>query len=408
MTNPWKGSREVNGHFWAGKRACVTGGTGFLGYHLVRQLLDVGARVRVLALPPSAGHPLQNDRRTVNVFGDLRDPIAVRRALAGCHVVFNTACVVAFWGPALLRMREVSVQGAANVLEAAMPAARVVHTSSIVAVGASAAGEVLGEDADFNLDGVKVDYVHAKRAAEQLALVAAGRGQDVVVVNPCHLVGPEDHERSVMGRLCLRFWKGRVPLAPPGGINLVDVRDVARGHLLAAEHGRAGRRYILGGENHTLGGFLSLLADVAGYRPRALPRVPAWVLLALAELAEGWAWLTGREPCPSLQQARLQRFHWFYSSGRAERELGYRARPLVETLRDTWGWYAETGHVSLRALNRWWMRPGMARKERTAAREASGSIEPRTPRAAPEPKGGGPGWDRRLRRPSNKIGQRGV
>jgi dihydroflavonol-4-reductase len=304
------------------------------------------------------------------VFGDLRDPAIATRALSGCDVVFHTAGIVAFWGPALERMHGVHVEGSANVVRATPRAARLVHTSSIVAIGASRAEEVLTEDAAFNLDGLAVDYVRAKRAAEQVALNAAGRGRNVVVVNPCYLVGPGDHERSVMGRFCLRFWKGRVPFTPPGGFNLVDVRDVARGHLLAAEHGQAGRRYILGGENHTHASFLTLLAATAGYRPRAQPRFPPWALDLLASLSEGWAWLTGREPCPSRQHACLQRYHWFYSSGRAERELGYRARPLVQTLAETWSWYAPSGCLPLRGINRWWMRPaGMASRDRKGAPE---------------------------------------
>src|SRR5439155_20560421 len=118
---------------------------------------------------------------------------------------------------------------------------------------------------------LQVDYVRAKRAAEQAALNAARGGQDVVVVNPGYLLGPDDHEPSVMGRMCVRAWKGRLPLAAPGGYNLVDVRDVAVGHLLAAEHGQSGQRYILGGENLRIQDFLRRLATVAGLRPRAGP-----------------------------------------------------------------------------------------------------------------------------------------
>jgi dihydroflavonol-4-reductase len=349
-------AREPTPHFWAGKQICVTGGTGFLGAHLVRQLLDLGASVRILALPPTGSHPFPRENQTVNLFGDLRNPDIVREAVAGCDVVFHTAGVVAFGGPALQRLHSVHVQGTDNILRAA-PAARIVHTSSIVAVGASRAGELLTEESPFNLARLKVDYVHAKRAAEQAVLAAARAGQDVVVVNPCYLVGPEDYERSVMGRFCLRYWKGRVPIAPPGGFNLVDVRDAARGHLLAAEHGVAGRRYLLGGENHTSASFLRLLAQVAAFHPRALPRCPSWVLPSIAHLAEAWAWLSAGEACPSLQQARVQGYCWFCSSDRAERELGYRARPLVQSLAETWRWYAAAGKLSMRALNRWWMRP---------------------------------------------------
>ncbi len=349
----------ANARAWAGRRVCVTGGTGFLGFHLVRQLVALGAEVRVLALPAAASHPIHTCREVEQVPGDVRDQAVVRRAVAGCSVVFHTAGVVAVWGPALTRMESVHLDGTRAVLTAAA-GARVVHTSSIVAVGATPGGTPLTEDSPFALEGLDLPYVHSKRAAEQLALQAARQGQDVVVVNPAYLVGPEDHEHSVMGRLCVRFWKGRLPFAPPGGINVVDVRDAARGHLLAAEHGRAGRRYILGGEDHTFSSLLRRLAGVAGFAPRLQPRLPAWALTTLAGLAEARARWTGKEPYPSLAHARLNRYCWFVRSDRARAELGHEARPLDDSLADTLAWYRRRGEVSLRGFNRWWMRPRAA------------------------------------------------
>src|SRR5262245_23531307 len=225
--------------FWAGRPVCVTGGPGFLGYHLVRPLRELGAAVRVFGLRPPEGHPLWG-RPDVEVHvADLADATSLRRALAGCSVVFHVAGLVADSGPAVRRMHAVNVEGTRNVLAAADRTTRVVHTSSVVAVGASTDGRPLDEDSPFNLEGVDFPYVHSKREAERVALAG---GRDVVVVNPAYLIGPDDHELSVMGRLCTRFWRGRLPVTLPGGLNLVDVRDVARGHLLAAERGAAGRR----------------------------------------------------------------------------------------------------------------------------------------------------------------------
>jgi dihydroflavonol-4-reductase len=342
---------------WQEKQVCVVGGSGFLGFHLVKQLLCQGARVRVLSLAPRSGHPLWHMPDVDKRFGDLLDVDHVRAALRDCAVVFHAAGIVAVWGPALARMFDVHVTGTRNVLDAAPAGARVVHTSSIVTVGASRWREVVDEDESFNLSRLKVDYVHAKRAAEDVALQAAGRGQHVVVVNPAYLLGPEDHECSVMGRLCTRFWRGRVLLTPPGGFNLVDVRDVAAGHLLAAEHGRPGRRYILGGENRTLPEFLDALARTAGWRPRTLPRLPAWALRAFAGLAHLRACWTRRQPYPSLQAARMQGYTWFCSSDRARRELGYHARPLEQTLADTYAWYTARGLKAPHGFLRWWLRP---------------------------------------------------
>jgi dihydroflavonol-4-reductase len=347
---------EPNPRFWAGRTVCVTGGTGFLGYHLVQQLLPLGAQVRVFALRPSGAHPLLRLDRVEAEFGDVCDPAAVRRAVAGCAAVFHTAGTVAAWGPSLRRMHAVHVDGTANVLAAADRDAAVVHTSSVVAVGAAKGGRPCTEDDPFDLDGLRVDYVQAKRAAEQVALTSAAGGRRVVVTNPGYLVGPEDHEGSVMGRLCRRFWRGRVPLAPPGGFCLADVRDVARGHLLAAEHGRPGRRYILGGENRTFRGFLRELARAAGRRPRGLGQLPGWAMFALAALGEGLARLTGKEPYPSFQHARLNAYRWFASSDRAEGELGYRSRPLRECLADAYRWHRADGAWGLHGPRRRWLR----------------------------------------------------
>ena len=349
-----------NHKFWDGRRVCVTGGTGLLGYQIVRQLLREGARVRVLALPLEVAHPLLDQPGIETVFGDVRDRAVVRRAVVGCDMVFHTAGVVAVWGPLLRQMHSVNVDGTRLVLEAAGRDTRVVHTSSVVAVGASRSTGPLDEDHAFNLGHLRVDYVHAKHASERVALDAAARGQDVVVTNPGYMVGPDDYHHSVMGRFCRRFWKGRIPVAPPGGYNLVDVRDVARGHLLAAERGQAGRRYILGGEDRTFPEFLARLAEAAGMSPRAIPRLPGWALGLLAGLGEGQSWRTGREPYPSLQHVRLNRYYWFYRSDRAVRELGFRPRPLAASLADTYRWHLARRALVVGGLNRWWLRPADA------------------------------------------------
>jgi dihydroflavonol-4-reductase len=353
---------QPSADFWTGKQVCVTGGTGFLGSHLVSQLLKVGARVRVLALPPSRTHPILNHSRVEKQFGDILDRAAVRQALAGCEVVFHTAGILTVWGAVAGQMHSIHTAGTRTVLESAQPGALIIHTSSIVTLGPSRKGESLDEASPFNSPHLAFDYMHAKRAAEEAALKAAARGRRVVVTNPGYLVGPEDYLGSVMGRFCVRFWKGRIPFAPPGGFNLVDVRDVARGHLLAAEHGRPGQRYILGGENYRLRDFFRLLARIAGLRPRGLPVLPGWLFQSLAGLAECHAWITGKEPFPPLQQARLSRHCWFCRSDRATRELGYQHRSLESSLRDAFTWYEAAGALHVRGLNRWWMRPSSTAK----------------------------------------------
>src|SRR5204863_383601 len=223
-------------------RVCVTGGTGFLGWHLVRQLLELRPHVRVFGLAPRAKALLDQLQPLDCVFGDVRDPLAVRFAVHDCDIVFHTAGNIAMWGPGLAAMHDIHVGGTKNVLQALAPNARLVHTSSVIAIGASTGGAPLTETAAFNLHSLRVDYVHAKKNAEDVVRQAAGHGGNAVILNPGYLIGPVDYDESVMARFCVRFWKRKMPILPPGGLNYVDVRDVARGHLLAAERGQSGRR----------------------------------------------------------------------------------------------------------------------------------------------------------------------
>jgi dihydroflavonol-4-reductase len=335
--------------YWIGKRVCVTGGSGFLGYHLVKLLRQAGARLRVLCLPPSPNHPLRGMQDAELLFGDLLDAALTKRAVADCDVVFHTAGIVAMWGSGLRRMDAVNVEGTRLVLNASR--GRIVHTSSIVTVGAGKKGEVFEEDSTFNLEGVGIDYVRTKRAAEDIALARTDR--DVVVVNPGYLIGPEDYENSTMTRLFSRFWRGRMPVLPPGGYSLADVRDVARGHLLAAEKGQSARRYILAGENVAWPQLAEHLAAAAGLPSCWTPSLPAWALRALAGFGERRAQWTKREPYPSIQQARLQRFRWFYDSSRARSELGYRTRPVKDSIDDMFRSSHVCHPVRLNGLQRW-------------------------------------------------------
>jgi len=340
--------------YWAGRTVCVTGGTGFLGCHLVRLLGDAGANVRVFAPDAPADHPVRRLNRAEIIAGDVLDLAAVRKAVSGCSVVIHAAGVVAVRGPAASKAWPVHVDGTRHVLAAIEPGARLVHTSSVVAFGASRRRNVLSEESSFEIGRLKLDYVQSKRAAEDLVLSSA---KDVVVVNPSYLIGPEDHDRSVMGQFCHRFWRGRVPVVPPGGLNLVDVRDAAAGHLLAAERGQRGRRYILGGEDHDYRSFLTLLAEVAGFRPRWLPGIPRPLFTALAAVNEVHARLRGREPFPSLGHVRLNRWYWFFSSDRARQELGYDPRPVRNSLADAYDWFASRESLRPRGLNRRLLRP---------------------------------------------------
>lgn len=359
--------------FWMNRRVCVTGGTGFLGWQIVQQLRELGADVRVFALPPDSSHPVHG-RNIDAVWGDIRDTGSVRRALSGCSFVFHAAGPVGAWGKIVREMGSVHIEGTANVLRTAPAHARIIHTSSLTTLGASPNRDIVNEDTAVEARGRILAYVRAKQIAEELALEAAAHCRNLVVTNPGYLVGPEDHQQSIMGRFCVRFWKGRVPLSPPGGLNLVDVRDAATGHLLAAETGQSGRRYILGGENHDFVSFMKMLAHVADCRPRLFARLP-WLLMAgVAGLAELRAYFTGREPYPSFGHVQLNRRCWFGNSSRAARELGYTFRPLVSSLRDAYAWHQEQSAIRPRGFGRWWLRPN----EREALVPVLGAIEARS------------------------------
>jgi dihydroflavonol-4-reductase len=341
--------------FWHNTPVCVIGGTGFLGRHIVAQLLAAGASVRVLGLPGSGvgyAHP-RLDVRT----GYVQDPATVRGTVAGARVVFLAAGPVDV-GPHAGQTLAVHAAALEQVLAAVPSTARLVVTSSIVAVGGTARGAVLDEDAPFPNASLRVGYVRAKRAVEEVAL-AAGRSRDVVVVNPGLLFGPDDPGPSIAGEMCLGFWRGYLPIAPGSGMNVADVRDVAAGHLLAAERGAAGRRYILGGENVRYPELFTELAAAAGLRgpllPRFRPPLPGAALWAVATAAALGAAITGGKQLVTYELARMFRLTWFGSSARAETELGYRRRPLRETLADAFAWHAARARVAPGAVTRLWL-----------------------------------------------------
>jgi dihydroflavonol-4-reductase len=323
---------------WSGCPVAITGATGFIGCHLARQLAGRGARVVALVRPSSTRrHLLHTNIRFTEV--DLADRKTVVRACRGCEVVFHLAGMVDFSSDWELLYR-INVEGTRNVLAAARAAGvrRLVHTSSIVAVGATPRPCVLDETARWDLASRNVPYVTTKRIAEQEVLAASGGGLETVVVNPGCVVGPDDFLGSEFGMLSWRFWRGRIPFYFGGGNNFVDVRDVAAGHLLAAEKGRPGQRYILGGHNRTFTAFFADLARVAR-RPIFRLRLPSALGILLAALGDryqrgrhGRAYLTSG-------QARLLPLFFYFDSGKARRELGYQPRPLSQSLADSYAFW---------------------------------------------------------------------
>lgn len=319
--------------FWKGRSVAMTGATGFVGHHLASLLRECGANVTALVRAKSACDRL----RSLDVHcktAALDDIDSLARGCDGAEYLFHLAGAVDFendWE----RFRLVNVQGTRNVIAAARRAGinRMVHTSSIVAVGANQRPFPLNETSTWNLRQCRVPYVTTKRQGEELALQSSDGGLQVVVVNPACVIGPDDFSKSEFGTLCYRFWRGRIPFHFGGGHNFVDVRDVALGHLLAAERGRPGERYILGGVNRTLTSFfgdLARVADRAIFRMR-LPRGVGSVVAKFADRVRK----KGRRSYLTASQSRLLSLFFFYDCRKANRELGYQPRDFAETTRET-------------------------------------------------------------------------
>jgi dihydroflavonol-4-reductase len=313
----------------------VTGATGFIGHHVAMQLAAGGACVAALVRPTSVVTQLDHPHiRCVEI--DLNDPASIARACGGCDLLFHLAGRVDFGGD-WQRSWQVNVEGTRNILTAARLAGvrRVVHTSSIVAVGGTYQPRAQSESSAWDLANLRVPYVTTKRRAEELALAFSPGGPEVVAVNPTCVVGPGDFAGSEFGTLARRFWRGRIPFHFGGGNNFVDVRDVAAGHLLAAVRGRPGERYILSGENRTYTAFFAELARVA---PRPIFRVLVPDVVGRAAAIMGDFWQRGQQSRPYLttQQARVLQLYFFCTSGKAAQELGFRARPLRESLAETY------------------------------------------------------------------------
>ena len=306
----------------------VTGATGFVGSAVARALARQGARLRLIVRPTSNRRNLAGLEADIVITGT-HDLAHLTRAMAGCRMVFHVAADYRLWVPDPAAMMRTNVEGTRALMQAARAAGveRVVYTSSVAAL-----------DPD-NLIGA---YKRSKYLAEQVALEEARAGLPVVIVNPSTPVGPGDVKPTPTGRMVLDAARGRIPAYVETGLNVVHVDDVAAGHLLAAERGRIGERYILGGENLELSALLALIAEVAGRKPPRI-RLPIGPLVPVAIGAEWFARLTGRTPALTRETLAMARKKMFFSSEKAEAELGYRARPAREAIVDALAWVREEG-----------------------------------------------------------------
>jgi dihydroflavonol-4-reductase len=323
----------------------VTGATGFVGSAIARALLAAGHEVRVLARP-------QSDRRNLAglaveiAAGALGDLGALARAVAGCRYLFHVAADYRLWVPDPAPMFRTNVDGTRALMEAALAAGveRIVYTSSVAVIGLAAEGPA-DETTPSRLDDMIGPYKRSKFLAEEAVCRLVGeRRLPAVVVNPSTPVGPGDARPTPTGRIILEAARGRMPGFVDTGLNIVHVDDVAEGHLLAAELGRIGERYILGGQNLPLAAILAEVARLAGRRP---PRfeVPYWLAFAAAVGGEFAARLGGPAPMATRDSVRMARKKMYFTSAKAERALGYRPRPAAAAIADAVAWFKNNGYL---------------------------------------------------------------
>jgi len=324
----------------------VTGATGFLGSHVARQLLSNGAELRLLVRATSRTENIA-DLPADRVVGDLRDVESLRRGMSGCEVAFHVAADYRLWSRDGRELYQSNVDGTRNILQAARDSSvrRVVYTSSVATMGFGNNGSVTDERTPVSLANMIGDYKRSKFMAEQLVIEAARSGQDVVMVNPTTPIGERDIKPTPTGRIVVDFLKRKFPAYVDTGLNLVDVKDCANGHLLAMAKAVAGERYILGGENLTLKQILNKLAALTGLPSPTirLPYAVAYATGVVDTLVTGT--LRKQEPRVTLDSVRMGRKKMFVTSAKAERELGWNPGPVDAALQRAVEWFRANGYA---------------------------------------------------------------
>jgi dihydroflavonol-4-reductase len=327
-------------------KTLVTGGTGFVGANVVRALLQQGTEVRALVRPRSDTRNL--DSLDVElVAGDLRDRGSLEAALDGCDTVYHVAAMYALWAANPQEIYDSNVTGTVNLLEAAGMAGvqKIVYTSSVATIGLPKDGTPGTEEVPLPVEDMVSHYKRSKYLAEQEVLKYAQRGLPVVIVNPSFPVGSWDVKPTPSGQIIVNFLRGKIPAYVDTGLNVVDVEDVALGHLLAAEKGRLGERYILGHANLTLPQLFQLLEQVSGVKAPRL-RIPygcAYLSACVSELVART--ITHKPPFVTLAGVKLSRKQMFFNASKAVRELGFPQTPAVEALSKAVRWFRSHGYA---------------------------------------------------------------
>ena len=323
----------------------VTGASGFVGSAVARKLAERGYRVRVLMSKSSPKTNLAGlDAEPVE--GDMMDAASMRRAMQGARYLFHVAADYRLWARDPEEIVRNNREGTRNAMEAALAESveKVVYTSSVATLK-PIAGQSVGEDSRHDEQTAIGAYKRSKVVAERLVeAMIAERTLPATIVSPSTPIGPRDVKPTPTGRILVEAATGRMPAYVDTGLNLAHVDDVADGHLLALDKGKIGERYILGGQDATLAEMLGQIAELSNRKPPRinLPRAP---LYPIAYAAEAFASLTGKEPFVTIDALNMSKYHMFFSSAKAERELGYKAQPYREALHDALAWFKQAGYL---------------------------------------------------------------
>jgi dihydroflavonol-4-reductase len=326
-------------------RSLVTGASGFVGSHVARMLVERGEQVQVLVRPQSSLKPLEG-MPVEKVFGDLREPESLDRAVEGVDRVFHVAADYRLGALNPQEIYDANVNGTRNLLKAASRAGvrRIVVTSSVATIAVDRGDALPNEATEAHLEEMIGHYKRSKFLAEKEALRAAGEGMPVVIVNPTTPVGPGDWKPTPTGRIIVDFLNGRMPAYVETGLNWVPVEDVALGHWIAAERGRVGERYILGGRNMLLKEVLDVLARISG-RPSPRVRLPHAVAMAAGYADHVFSRMLNRQPRIPLEGVRMARHRMFVDCSKAADELGFKAGPVEAALERAVTWYEQNGYA---------------------------------------------------------------
>ena len=329
----------------------VTGAAGFLGSHVTRQLVARGETVRVLMRASSTNRAIA-DLSLEYVTGDLRDAASLDRAMTGVKRVFHVAADYRLWAKRSQDIYDSNVGGTKNLLEAAKRASveQLIYTSTVATLAVDRS-ELPNERTDAKLEEMVGHYKRSKWLAEKEALSAAKAGLPVIVAMPTTPVGPWDWKPTPTGKIIVDFLNGKMPGYVETGLNFVGVEECAAGHLLVAEKGKVGERYLLGGENLTLKGMLDILARLTGL-PAPKLKIPHGLALGVAYFESGFSRMLGREPQIPVEGVKIAQHMMFVDCTRAQKELGFQPGPVAAALDRAVRWYEANGYVSKRRAKR--------------------------------------------------------